>query len=106
MAATTTLTDASDVLDIRAIPPHDRHPVIFSRFNALAVGQSLQLLNDHNPQPLRAQFEDRVFGQFEWVVLESGPVVWQVQITRVADASAPSAGVSGDSCCSGGACSG
>ena len=71
--------------------------------DALQPGQSLQLLNDHDPQPLRFQLDDRAFGQFEWATLESGPEVWRVQITRVG-ARSPQA--SSDSCCAGGACCG
>jgi uncharacterized protein involved in response to NO len=57
-------------------------------------------------QPLRDQFEDRAFGQFEWTALEAGPDVWRIQITRGTQAAVPSAGPKGDSCCSGGACCG
>lgn len=100
------LAHPADVLDLRTIAPAQRHALIFDRFDALLKGQSLQLVNDHNPQPLRFQFDDRFFGQFEWAVLESGPAVWRVQITRVGAAVAPAADARGDSCCSGGACCG
>jgi uncharacterized protein (DUF2249 family) len=103
---TATLIQPTFELDLRTIAPRDRHPLIFGRFDALATRQALQLVNDHNPQPLRYQFEDRAPGQFEWVTLETGPSVWRIQIIRIADAVAPSAGAKSDSCCSGGACCG
>jgi uncharacterized protein (DUF2249 family) len=93
-------------LDLRTVAPRERHPLIFGRFDALATGQALQLVSDHNPQPLRYQFEDRAPGQFAWAVLEAGPAVWRIQITRIALAAAAPAGARGDSCCSGGACCG
>ena len=103
---TTTLVQPSEVLDLREIAPRERHTMIFHRFAGLSTGQSLQIVNDHNPQPLRYQFDDRAAGQFEWAALEAGPAVWRVQITRTANvvraASAPAPG----SCCSGGACCG
>ena len=49
---TATLIQPTHVLDLRTIPPRERHPLIFGRFDGLAVGQALQLVNDHNPQPL------------------------------------------------------
>lgn len=101
-----TLTPSTFELDLRNIAPRDRHALIFKRFDALPTGQSLQLVNDHDPQPLRYQFVDRAFGQFEWAVLEAGPAVWRIQITRSAEASLPSSRASGGSCCSGGACCG
>lgn len=103
---TATLIQPTHVLDLRTILPRERHALIFGRFAALTRGQALQLLNDHNPEPLRYQFEDRSFGQFEWTVLEAGPQVWRIQITRIAVAAAPQAAARSGSCCSGGACCG
>jgi uncharacterized protein (DUF2249 family) len=103
---TATLTQPTQVLELQKIPPRERHPLIFGCFDALHIGQALQLVNDHNPQPLRYQFQDRAYGQFEWATLEAGPAVWRIQITRVANAARPSAGAQADSCCSGGACCG
>ena len=103
---TTTLIPPSHVLDLRTIVPRERHPLIFGRFDALAIGEAIQLVNDHNPTPLHFQFEDRAPRQFEWTTLEAGPAKWRIQITRVAAASGPAAGARGGSCCSGGACCG
>ena len=50
---TATLIQPTFELDLRTIAPRERHPLIFGRFDALATGQTLQLVNDHNPQPLR-----------------------------------------------------
>lgn len=101
MSALATASPAA--IDLRTIAPRERHALVFARFDALQAGQALQLVNDHDPQPLRFQLDDRAFGQFEWAALESGPEVWRVQITRVGIKSAPMAN---DSCCSGGACCG
>jgi uncharacterized protein (DUF2249 family) len=88
-------------LDLRGLGPRERHARVFSRFDALRPGEAMQLLIDHDAQPLRAEFDSRRFAQFEWNVLDAGPSPWRVQVTRVG------AGVSaGDSCCSGGACCG
>jgi len=70
-------------VDIRGIVLRERHPLIFSSFNALAVGQSMQLVNDHDPQPLRHQFDAQMPGQFAWRTVEAGPEVWRVDITRL-----------------------
>jgi len=63
----------------------------------------LELVNDHDPVPLRAQFEDRLAGRFEWNTLEPGPELWRV---RIGKANAVPVPVVADSCCSGGACCG
>jgi uncharacterized protein (DUF2249 family) len=71
---TATLIQPTFELDLRTIPPRERHPLIFGRFDALATGQALQLVNDHNPQPCAIQFDDRALGQFEWAGAGSRPV--------------------------------
>jgi uncharacterized protein (DUF2249 family) len=39
-------------LDVRDLPPSDRHPKIHDAFAELASGETLQLVNDHDPKPL------------------------------------------------------
>lgn len=69
-------------LDVRVIPPREKHPAIFQTFAALAPGESFVLVNDHDPRPLRYQFEAEHQGEFEWNYLEQGPVVWRVEIAK------------------------
>jgi uncharacterized protein (DUF2249 family) len=93
-------------IDVREIAPRERHALIFARFDALQPGQALQLVSDHDPQPLRHHFEDRSPGRFEWAYLEAGPDLWRVQIGKMAAAATAATVPAGDSCCSGGACCG
>lgn len=81
MSETTTTT-----LDVRKIPPRERHPMIFQTFDDLAAGHSFVLVNDHDPKPLYYQFMHERDGQFNWEYLEEGPETWRVQISRVASA--------------------
>jgi uncharacterized protein (DUF2249 family) len=95
-------TEFANTIDVRTIAPRERHPLIFSTFNALQPGQSLQLVSDHDPRPLHAQFESLAQGQFSWNYLEAGPALWRIQIGKFAGTVAgPAAG----SCC-GGCCGG
>lgn len=70
------------VVDVREMVPRDRHPTILTTFGALARGQALELVNDHDPRPLRHQFEARLPGSFTWEYLEEGPEVWRVRIGK------------------------
>ncbi len=90
-------------LDVRAIPPQDRHAQIFDKLDALKGDECLQIVNDHDPVPLRLQLESRAPGQYQWVYLQSGPEHWRIQISRM---DAGSKAKAEDSCCSGGACCG
>ncbi len=71
-------------LDVREIPPRERHPLIFGTFERLLPGQALRLVNDHDPKPLYYQFAAEQPGKVGWEYLEQGPDVWQVRITKLA----------------------
>jgi uncharacterized protein (DUF2249 family) len=71
------------IVDVRAIEPRYRHPLIFDTFDNLPVGQSMVLVNDHEPRPLYYQFLHERSGQFDWAYLQDGPIEWQVRIVRV-----------------------
>ncbi len=47
-------------LDLREIPPPQRHPKIFDAFEALDSGETLVLVNDHEPTPLYHQMAAEV----------------------------------------------
>lgn len=69
-------------LDVRVIPPREKHPTIFRTFDALEPGASFVLVNDHDPFPLRHQFNAERTGEFGWEYLERGPIVWRVEISK------------------------
>jgi hemerythrin-like domain-containing protein/uncharacterized protein (DUF2249 family) len=70
------------VLDVRAMPPRERHPRIFATFDRLAPGAHFVLVNDHDPKPLYYQFAAERPGAFTWRYLEEGPEVWRVEIGK------------------------
>ncbi len=76
------LHPAESAIDVRAIPPWERHALIFQTFHDLPSGGTLQLVNDHDPAPLRTQFEARYPGTFRWDYVESGPDIWRVRIGK------------------------
>jgi uncharacterized protein (DUF2249 family) len=80
-------SEQNDALDVRTIPPAQRHPMIFQRFVSLPVGGSFILVNDHDPRPLYYQLNFEYSGQLGWDYLEQGPEVWRVRISRTADTS-------------------
>ena len=86
-------------VDVRTVAPRDRHPLIFSTFRALAPGESMELVNNHDPRPLFHQLQADMPGAFAWAYLEQGPTTWRVAITRSA-APVPA----NDRCC--GSCGG
>ncbi|HLN61476.1 MAG TPA: DUF2249 domain-containing protein [Symbiobacteriaceae bacterium] len=77
------MSESAVVVDVRPIPPFQKHPTIFGAFNGLASGESMILVNDHDPKPLYYQFAAELAGKFEWNYLEQGPQVWRVQIKKI-----------------------
>ncbi|MBS1800595.1 MAG: DUF2249 domain-containing protein [Acidobacteria bacterium] len=78
-----------DEIDIRAVPRPQRHPLIFAKFDSLAVGGSFRLLNDHDPVPLSQQFESFRRGQAAWEYLERGPNNFRIRITKISSQNTP-----------------
>lgn len=71
-------------LDVRALPPAQRHSLIFETHHRLGGGESFVLVNDHDPKPLYYQFAAEHEGQFTWAYEEQGPEVWRVRIGKPA----------------------
>jgi uncharacterized protein (DUF2249 family)/quercetin dioxygenase-like cupin family protein len=92
--------DATYDLDVREVPKPQRHPLIFARFDALAVGESFVLVNSHDPKHLRQEFDRDHPGTYDWQYLNSGRAnavgpagsgrgVCRVRITRLIDGDLP-----------------
>jgi uncharacterized protein (DUF2249 family) len=62
-------------LDLRDVPPADRHPKIFDAFADLESGEALELINDHEPAPLYHQMVAEVdsFDAEAYAVDKVGP---------------------------------
>jgi uncharacterized protein (DUF2249 family) len=62
-------------LDVREIPPAERHPRIHEAFADLESGDALTLINDHEPKPLFYEMEAEVeaFDADGYTVERRGP---------------------------------
>ena len=79
-------TAHSEELDLCQVPRPQRHRLVFERFDALALGESFVLTNDHNPVLLDRELENSRPGQATWEHLNRGPVKYHIRIRRVAPA--------------------
>lgn len=73
---------ASTRVDVRQIPPQDRHASIFHRFDLLAPGDAMEIVADHDPQPLRHQLEEIHGGTFSLDYVEKEPGLCRVLLTK------------------------
>lgn len=95
-----TTATASTRIDVRQLACEQRFALIFSTFGKLPAGQSIELVNDHDPRPLRNVFDAKHPGSYSWQYLQEGPEIWRVAITRTR----PDHGAASDQCC--GSCGG
>ena len=72
----------SATVNATEFPPHLKHKVIFETFDNLQPGESMLLVNDHDPRPLRYQFEATRAGLYSWEYIEQGPEWFRVQIGK------------------------
>src|SRR3989338_11579004 len=72
-------------LDLRGIPPFERHAKIFEMWNSLKEEEILRITNDHEPKPLYYQFKAEYKGQFEWNYEKQGPEDWIFTIKKILD---------------------
>ena len=70
-------------LDLRSVTPFERRDLIFQKWGALKPGDTLQITNDHDPQPLHSQFEMLHTKEYEWEYVQKGPKDWIVNIKKV-----------------------
>lgn len=91
---TMTQTPAKPSIDVRTVPPRERHPRIFGMLETLPAGSSMLITSDHDPRPLHYQLETTFPGEFGWDYLQEGPEVWRVEIARLESSS-------GCECCCG-----
>lgn len=68
-------------IDVREIPPRDRHRTIFDSLDTLAPGEQLEIIADHRPSPLRYELEATRPGQFVWADAQDGPDVFSALVT-------------------------
>src|SRR5690554_7612954 len=69
-------------LDVRHMPPAQRHETIFVEWHALGPGAGYVLINDHDPKPLYYHFAAEHPGEFPWEELQMGPTEGRDRVGR------------------------
>ncbi|MEK6546072.1 MAG: DUF2249 domain-containing protein [Nitrospinota bacterium] len=77
------MSNGIHTLDLRTMPPYERHGRIFQLWDSLKSGETLRIINDHDPKPLYYQFDAEFKEQFKWEYEQRGPKDWVVNIKRV-----------------------
>jgi uncharacterized protein (DUF2249 family) len=70
-------------LDLRSVMPFKRQELIFQNWDTLKPGETLKIINDHDPKPLYYFFEAELKNQYEWEYEKEGPKDWAVKIKKL-----------------------
>lgn len=81
-----TISAAVIVVDIDTVDPHDRHSMVFNTFARLPPGQALELVSDHNPEPLLEEFVAELPDEFWWQGEKGSLDLWRMLIGKPATA--------------------
>ncbi|QCC49227.1 DUF2249 domain-containing protein [Halobellus limi] len=75
---------AATKLDLREVPPADRHPKIHDAFDSLDSGETLELVNDHEPKPLFYELRAEVpeFDAEAYEVEQRGPAEFVARLPK------------------------
>ena len=75
---------AATTLDLRNVPPAERHPRIHEAFDELDSGEALELVNDHEPKPLfyEMQAEVDAFDADGYEVEQRGPTEYVARLPK------------------------
>jgi len=69
-------------LDVRDLPPAQRHEKIFEAYADLDHGEGFVLVNDHDPKPLYHQFDAEAAPEFRWEYRTRDPGEFRVLIGK------------------------
>lgn len=72
----------TEELDVRDLPPAQRHEQIFEAYAELDTGSGFVLVNDHDPKPLYHQFEAEAGPEFRWSYRQQNPGEFRVLIGK------------------------
>jgi uncharacterized protein (DUF2249 family) len=80
-------------LDVRDLPPAQRHENIFEAYAGLDGGEGFVLVNDHDPKPVYHQFNSETGEEFHWEYRQKDPGEFRVLIGKgESDSPSPSSG--------------
>ncbi|MGH7716403.1 MAG: DUF2249 domain-containing protein, partial [Vulcanimicrobiaceae bacterium] len=77
------MTTMGGVLDLRSTPPWERHGVVLSAFSEMRDHDTLQVIYEYDPLPLRRRFEDAHAQRYLWLQRRLGTEHWEVRVRKL-----------------------
>src|SRR5699024_8284136 len=76
-------------IDVRTLPRSQRHRTVFEAYDRLDVGETLILVNDHEPKGLQEEFERELAGSYTWEPVTPTDDAYRVRIIKRASTALP-----------------
>jgi uncharacterized protein (DUF2249 family)/HAMP domain-containing protein len=73
-----------NVLDLRSTPTWDRHGLVCRAFSDLRDDESLHVIYEYEPRPLRRRFENTYAQQYVWAQRRLASERWEISIRKLA----------------------
>jgi uncharacterized protein (DUF2249 family) len=74
----------ASVLDLRSTPTWERHGVVCGAFSDLRDDETLHLIYDYEPRPLRRRFEKTFSHRFVWTQRRLARERWEIALRKLA----------------------
>jgi CRP/FNR family transcriptional regulator len=71
------------VLDLRSTPTWERHNLVCAAFTELPDDDTLRLIYDYEPRPLRRRFDNTFSQQFVWLQRRLAAERWEILLRKV-----------------------
>lgn len=70
-------------IDVRTLEKGFKKDIIFKAFEELSVGETMELVNDHDPKPLYQQFMLNYSEKFVWEYFEQGQKYGELELLKI-----------------------
>ncbi|HEY1726806.1 MAG TPA: DUF2249 domain-containing protein [Candidatus Baltobacteraceae bacterium] len=71
------------MLDLRSTPSWERHGLVLSAFSDMRDHDTLQVIYEYDPLPLRRRFEDAQAQRYVWLQRRLGSEHWEVSLRKL-----------------------
>lgn len=66
----------------RSSNPEHEDRILFETLDSLQMGETIEIIDNHDPSSLYNQLQENMPNEFEWNYLEEGPDTWKVAVEK------------------------
>lgn len=66
----------------RSSNPVDEDRILFETLDSLQMGESIEIIDNHDPSSLYEELQAYRPNEFEWNCIEEGPDTWKISVEK------------------------